>query len=100
MKKVLTLLLIVSAAILSPQISMASANSGETTSRVEYNSTASTLVPQRRNRGRGRGRDNYNRTRFITRVVRQGRHVYRITYRVTYANGRTYTSVVRRERIR
>jgi hypothetical protein len=102
MKKILVFLLITSAAILSPQISKASANPDDSTSsRVEYNSTTTAFVPQRRNRGRGRGRDDVQRVRYITRTVRQGRHLYRITYKVvSYHHGRTYTSVVRRVRIR
>ena len=41
------------------------------------------------------------RTRFVTRTVRQGWHLYRVTYRITtFRNGRTTSSVVRTIRIR
>jgi hypothetical protein len=41
------------------------------------------------------------RTRFVTRTVRQGRHLYRITYRITTNRfGRTSTSIVNRIRLR
>jgi hypothetical protein len=41
------------------------------------------------------------RTRYVTRNVWQGRHIYRVTYRITsYPNGRTSSTIVRRYRIR
>lgn len=41
------------------------------------------------------------RTRLVSRNVWQGRRLYRVTYRITtYPNGRTFSTIVRRYRIR
>lgn len=44
---------------------------------------------------------NRGRTRIVTRNVRQGFHIYRVTYRLTtLRNGRTISTVINRVRIR
>lgn len=42
-----------------------------------------------------------SRTHYVTRNIWQGRQLYRVTYRITtYPNGRTFSTIVRRYRIR
>lgn len=95
MKKLLALSLLASAFALGGATNAASANPVNSTAvRVEYNAKSAAPALQRWNRRQGR-------IRFVTRTVRQGRHLYRVTYRLTtYRNGRTSSQIVNRVMIR
>ena len=92
MKKLLALSLLASAFTLGGAISAASANPVNSTA-VRVTSTAPAATIQRWRRP--------GRVRIVTRNMRQGRHIYRVTYRITtFPNGRTSSQIVRREMIR
>ncbi|HST22747.1 MAG TPA: hypothetical protein VLR90_16605 [Blastocatellia bacterium] len=91
MKKLLALSLLASAFTLGGATGAASAKPVNSTA-VRVTSAAPVL--QRWNRRQGR-------VRIVTRTVRQGRHLYRVTYRITmFPNGRTSSQIIRRVMIR
>jgi hypothetical protein len=95
MKKLLALSLLASAFALGGATNAASANPVNPTAvRAEYRAGSPAPVMQRWNRRQGR-------IRFVTRTMRQGRHLYRVTYRiVTHRDGRTSSQIVNRVMIR
>ena len=92
MKKILGLSLL--AAFLTFGIGANVASAGPITSTaVRAHSAFAAPVAQRWGR--------QTRTRYVRRNVWQGRHLYRVTYRITtLRNGRTYSTMVSRIRIR
>lgn len=92
MKKLLALSLLASAFTLGGATGAASANPVNSTA-VRVTSAAPAVAVQRWRRP--------GRVRIVTRNVRQGRHIYRVTYRITtFPNGRTSSQVIRRIMIR
>jgi putative alpha-1,2-mannosidase len=94
MKKLLALSLLASAFALGGATDTASANPVNSTVVRVSTSAYNAASAQRWNRRQGR-------VRFVTRTVRQGRHLYRVTYRIAmFPNGRTSSQIVRRVMIR
>ena len=96
MKKTLALSLMTLTLLAGTMVSSASAKTvASPTVRVVSTSTASAYAAQRWHR---RDRE---RTRYVTRMMWQGRRLYRVTYRITrMCDGRTYSQIVSRVRIR
>lgn len=94
MKKTLAISLMAFTLMFGAVISEASAKplAAPTVGASNHLSSAA-AAPQRWNRR--------SRTRYVTRTMWRGRHLYRVTYRITTLwNGRSYTQVVSRIRIR
>ena len=93
MKRILSLSLLAAFLTFGIGANVASASTNPTAVRAEANTVYAAPAAQRWGR--------QSRTRFVTRNVRQGRHIYRVTYRLTtYRNGRTISTIVNRIRIR
>ncbi len=94
MKKILALSFMALTLLMGSVVNTASAKTvAAPTVGVASNNNVAAVAAQRWNR---RGR-----TRFITRTVWEGRRLYRVTYRITTLwNGRTYSQMVSRTRIR
>ncbi|MGA9768998.1 MAG: hypothetical protein WBV94_08155 [Blastocatellia bacterium] len=93
MKKLLAISLLASAFTLGGATGAASASPVNSTA-VRVTSAAPAAAVQRWNRRQGR-------VRLVTRTVRQGRHLYRVTYRITtFRNGRTTSQIVNRVMVR
>ena len=94
MKKTLALSLMALTLMLGTVVGTTSAKTvAQPTVGASNNVNSAAIAPQRWNRR--------SRTRFVTRNVWQGRRLYRVTYRITTLwNGRTYSQIVSRVRIR
>jgi hypothetical protein len=93
MKKLLSISFL--AAFLTLGIGAGAASASTTSSTInqfEFGAASARPVAQRWGR--------QPRTRYITRTVRDGWRMYRVTYRITNFRGRTYSTMVSRVRIR
>jgi hypothetical protein len=94
MKKILSLSLLAAFLTFGIGANVASASTNSSTAvRAEANTIYAAPAAQRWGR--------QSRTRIVTRNVRQGWHIYRVTYRLTtFRNGRTVSTMLNRVRIR
>jgi lipopolysaccharide export LptBFGC system permease protein LptF len=94
MKRILSLSLLAAFLTFGVGANVASASTNSSTAvRAEANTTYAAPAAQRWGRRA--------RTRIVTRNVRQGWHLYRVTYRITtFPNGRTSSTIINRVRIR
>jgi hypothetical protein len=96
MKKILSISFLAAFLTLGIGAGAASAHSGNSTNQFAVRAASVRPVAQRW----GQRWDRQPRTRYVTRTMRDGWRLYRVTYRITSFRGRTQSTIVSRVRIR